>query len=144
MHKLLIAVDGSELALDAVHHALGLIAQGLRADLVLANVQEPATLYEMVVVHDPKALREVSASAGAHLLAPAEALVTQAGVTFESVVETGDPVNTLLDIAQRYDCDGVVVGARGVGNLRGTLMGSVSQKMVQTSTLPVTVVKHID
>jgi len=45
MLKILIAVDGSELSLDAVRHALALAKEGLQIDLVLANVQESATLY---------------------------------------------------------------------------------------------------
>ena len=53
MLKILIAVDGSELSLDGVHHALALVGQGLQATMVLANVQEPATLYELVTTRDP-------------------------------------------------------------------------------------------
>ena len=44
MIKILIAVDGSALSLDAVHHVLRLVQDGLRASVVLANVQEPASL----------------------------------------------------------------------------------------------------
>ena len=40
MLKILIAVDGSELSLDGVHHALALVRQGLQATMVLAHVQE--------------------------------------------------------------------------------------------------------
>ena len=144
MFKLLIAVDGSELALDAVRHALSLVHAGLRASLVLANVQESATLYEMVVAHDPLVLQEVSQGAGSHQLHAAQDLVKAAGVEFESVVESGDPVNALLDIAERFEVDAIIVGAKGHGNLRGALMGSVSQQLVNSSPLPVTVVKHAD
>lgn len=144
MLKILIAVDGSELSLDAVQHALTLVQQGLQASFVLANVQEGATLYEMVVAHDPLVLQEVSHDAGAHLLAPAQALLSAAGVDFESVVESGDPVNMLLDIVEREACDGVILGARGHGNIRGSLLGSVSQQLVHACPVPVTVVKHAE
>ena len=60
--KILIPVDGSALSLEAVRHALGLIGQGLRADLVLANVQAPASLYEIVVAHDPNVIKDGAAS----------------------------------------------------------------------------------
>jgi nucleotide-binding universal stress UspA family protein len=144
MLKILIAVDGSELSLDAVRYALSLLQQGLRASLVLANVQESATLYEVVVAHDPVVLQEVSQEAGSHQLSAAQELVTAAGVAFECVVESGDPANMLLDIAEREECDAVFVGAKGHGNIRGALMGSVSQKMVQDCPVPVTVVKHAE
>jgi len=95
----------------------------------------------MVVAHDPLVLQEVSQGAGSHQLAAAEELVKAAGVRYESVVESGDPVNMLLDIVEREACAAVIVGAKGHGNLRGALMGSVSQKMVQDCPVPVTVVK---
>ncbi len=142
MLKILIAVDGSELSLDAVRYALSLLQQGLRARLLLANVQESATLYEVVVAHDPLVLQEVSQEAGSHQLAAAQQLVSAAGVAFESVVESGDPANMLLDIVEREACGAVILGAKGHGNLRGALMGSVSQQMVQDCRVPVTVVKH--
>jgi len=142
MLKILIAVDGSELSLDAVRYGVALVQQGLQASFVLANVQEPATLYEMVVAHDPQVLHEVSNSAGTHLLAAAESLLHKAALPFESVVESGDPVNTLLDIVERLQCDAVLLGARGHGNLAGALMGSVSHQLVHACPVPVTVVKH--
>ncbi len=142
MLKLMIAVDGSELSLHAVRHALTLVQQGLQAQFVLANVQEPATLYEVVVAHDPQVLEVVSHDAGTHLLASAETLVKAAGVPYESVVESGDPGNTLLDLVERLAIDAVILGAKGHGNLLGAFMGSVSQQMVQACPVPVTVVKQ--
>ena len=67
MIKILIAVDGSALSLDAVHHVLRLVQDGLRASVVLANVQEPASLYELVVSRDPDLIAAASLEAGDHL-----------------------------------------------------------------------------
>ena len=68
-----------------------LVGNGMAASFVLANVQEPATLYEMVTAHDPEVLDRVAAEAGEHLLQPAEALLRAAGVPFESEIAVGDP-----------------------------------------------------
>ena len=78
--KILLPIDGSAASLDAVRQALRMIQDGLRASLVLANVQEPATLYEMLLAHDAEVIEQVSAKAGLHLLEPAQALVRAAGV----------------------------------------------------------------
>lgn len=142
MLKMLIAVDGSELSLDAVRHALRLREQGLAAGLVLANVQEPASLYEMLTVRDPQRLQGLSASAGDHSLQAARQLCDAAGVDYEFEVAYGDPAHTLLDIAERYDCSQVLAGARGKGGLGEGGLGSVAQELMHVSPLPVTIVKH--
>ncbi|MBC7618443.1 MAG: universal stress protein, partial [Candidatus Saccharibacteria bacterium] len=59
--KLLIPVDGSELSLEAVRFAVRVLLAGLRGEVVLANVQEPASLYELIVAHDPDVIDQVSA-----------------------------------------------------------------------------------
>jgi len=140
--KILIPVDGSALSLEAVRHALGLIGQGLRADLVLANVQAPASLYEIVVAHDPNVIKDVSAGAGAHLLEPAQALCRTAGVAFECEVVSGDPVAALCDLAEEYGCSAFVIGARGKGALASALLGSVSHALANVSPVPVTIVRQ--
>ncbi|MBG9389387.1 universal stress protein [Caenimonas aquaedulcis] len=142
MQKILIAVDGSELSLDAVRHALALRRQGLEAEFVLANVQEPASLYELLTIRDPERVQGMTASAGDHLLERARELCNAAGASYECEIASGDPAHTLLDIAERFSCDAIIVGARGHGGLLGTHLGSVSQVLAETSSIPVTVVKH--
>jgi nucleotide-binding universal stress UspA family protein len=139
--KILVPVDGSSLSLDAVRHALSLIRQGLRADLVLANVQAPASLYEIVVAHDPDVIKNVSDGAGAHLLEPARDLCRKAGVAFECEVVSGDPVNALCDLAEQYGCAQIVIGAHGKGALASALLGSISHALAHASPVPVTIVK---
>lgn len=141
--KILLPVDGSEASLDAVREALSLVRAGLRASVVVANVQEPATLYEMLLAHDPDVIEEVAAKAGLHLLEPALALVREAGVEFEVEVARGDPAHTLVDIVERFACDLVVMGARGMGTLRSALLGSVSHEVLHAAPVPVLIVKHV-
>jgi len=144
MFKILIAVDGSDLSLDGVHHALGLVRQGLAASIVLANVQEPATLYEMVTARDADLIAAASLEAGEHLMAPARALLDAAGVSYETDIGVGDVSHTLVDMIERSGCDLVVIGARGQGAISSALLGSVSQEVAHASPVPVTIVKHAD
>ena len=140
--KILVAVDGSPAALEAVRQALRMIDDGLRASLVLANVQEPATLYEMLLAHDPELIEQVSAKAGLHLLEPAQALARAAGVEHEIEVAAGDPAHTLIDILENFGCDMVVMGARGLGTLRSAMLGSVSHEVLHAAQVPVLIVKQ--
>lgn len=140
MLKILLPVDGSEAALLAVHHALQLVGAGLKARFVVANVQESATLYELVVAHDPKVLQQVSEAAARDLVRPAVALLSTAGQQVETALASGDPAHMLAEILESHGCDAVIMSARG-GGLRAAVLGSVSQEMVQRSAVPVTLVK---
>ncbi|HET7526245.1 MAG TPA: universal stress protein [Burkholderiaceae bacterium] len=144
MLKILLPVDGSPASLDAVRHALRLRANGLMARFVLANVQEPANLYELMTAHDPDVLQQVSAGAGAHVLEPAEALLKAASAVWEREIASGDPGHVLAEIIERHKIDAVVMGARGLGAARSAVAGSVSHWLLTHGPVPVTVVRHLD
>jgi nucleotide-binding universal stress UspA family protein len=142
--KILLPVDGTPTALEAVHHALALVRAGLKASFVLANVQDTPTLYEIVTAQDPEVIDEVRRGAAADLIAPAAALLDGAGVEYEVEVASGDPAHTLVDIAERLACDAIVIGAERRGGIASVLIGSVSQSLIHDSPVPVTVVHRRD
>ena len=139
--KILLPVDGSDLSLKAVRLAVSLLQQGLSGSLVLANVQEPATLYEMVVAPDGEVLKRVSTAAGVDTLEKAEALLMAEGVVYEREIATGDPAHTIVDIGERFGCDMIVMGARGISAMRSALLGSVSNEVLHAAQVPVVIVK---
>ncbi len=132
--KMLLAVDGSSASLQAVRRALALAAEGLEARYVLVNVQPPANLYEVVTAHDPDVIREVRGAAGADLLAPAEALLDEAGADYESEVAGGEPAHLIVELAENYGCDAIVLGGRG----------EVAQAVLAASPVMVIVVPEPD
>jgi nucleotide-binding universal stress UspA family protein len=142
--KILLPIDGSPAALEAVMFAIRLAGDGLNTTAVLANVQEHASLYELMVAHDPQVIEQVSADAGANILKPAQALLQDAGIAFESEIAIGDPAHTLVDILENYGCDLVVMGARGTSTLRSALMGSVSNELLHAAGVPVMIVKSLE
>lgn len=142
MLRILVAVDGSALALDAVRHALMLLRRGgLQATLVLGHVQQEASLLELAT-HGGDTMAAASVEAAQDLLASAVALVDAAGVVYETEIGLGAVAATLVDMVERCGCDALIVGARGLGGLRGAWLGSVSQDLVHHCPVPVTVVKH--
>ncbi|MEP7099092.1 MAG: universal stress protein [Burkholderiales bacterium] len=139
--KILLPVDGSENALEAVRHALRLASDGLRASYVLANVQEPASLYEVVVAHNAEVIEQVSEAAAEHSLAPAQALLRAAGLEFETEIGHGDPGHQIVDIAERCACDLIILGARGMEPLEGAL-GSAADSVLRHASVPVMIVRR--
>lgn len=139
--KILLPVDGSAVSLAAVRFVIRMSLSGLKTSVVLANVQEPASLYELVVAHDPQVIESVSAAAGAHTLEAAEALLKGANIEYECEVATGDPAHTLVDILERFGCELVVMGASGMSSLRSALLGSVSNEVLHAAGVPVMIIK---
>ena len=139
--NILLPVDGSARSLDAVHHALRLVDDGLRATFVLANVQAPSSLYEMVVVHDAEALRRMATEAGEHAVAAADALLSARDVTHTTEVVAGDPARKLLDLIDEEQCQVVIMGAHGEGD-SGAALGSVAQAVLKASPVPVMIVRR--
>ncbi|MBI5720484.1 MAG: universal stress protein [Burkholderiales bacterium] len=143
--KILLPVDGSADALAAVRHALRWAGAAAAAEVtfVLANVQEPASLYEVVVAHDAERIKALKREAGADLISAAEALLDAAGAAYESDVTAGAPEHLIVELAETYGCDAIVMGARGQGaGPEAGGLGSVALAVLQASPLPVTVVRH--
>ncbi|MDH3671913.1 MAG: universal stress protein [Gammaproteobacteria bacterium] len=69
---------------------------------------------------------------GDHMLETAKQVARDHGVKdIRKVIEDGDPAQRILACADRENADLVVVGSRGLSDLKGMLMGSVSHKLIQ-------------
>jgi nucleotide-binding universal stress UspA family protein len=75
------------------------------------------------------------------LLAPAAEKVRAAGVPYTTQIEAGDAATTIARRADALQCEGIVMGTRGMGAIANLLLGSVAVKVVHLANLPVTLVK---
>lgn len=142
--KILLPVDGSERGLESVHLALRLIRSGLGAHIVLANVQSPPSLYEVVVAHDAEVIREVSEAAAAHALEAARALLRAAGVAHEDEVGVGDAAHVLAEMAERHACEMVILGSHGSGTTGSAALGDVARGLVGDGRWAVLIAADVD
>ncbi|MEO6122414.1 MAG: universal stress protein [Ilumatobacteraceae bacterium] len=62
------------------------------------------------------------------------------GIEPEVVLRDGPPTLVLIDLAEEYDADLVVVGSRGVGQAAVFALGSTAARLTEVSTRPVVVV----
>ena len=56
-------------------------------------------------------------------------------------VETGSIHKAIIKVAEAEGSDMIVMGSRGLGLFKGAILGSVSQKVVEESKIPVMVIK---
>jgi nucleotide-binding universal stress UspA family protein len=76
-----------------------------------------------------------------------EGLIVSSGIfTFQKkirseFIQAEDPADAICDFCKSADADLVIVGRRGMGFLKGLLLGSVSEKVVKNSPCSVLVAK---
>jgi nucleotide-binding universal stress UspA family protein len=89
--------------------------------------------------------REVN-EAERHWLTDASEQATErlrrAGLVVSSVIEEGDPKESLVEAARTWNADTIFVGARGLGRVERLLLGSVSSATVAHAPCTVEVVRH--
>lgn len=136
--NILVPVDGSANSLRALKHAAERFRDSPHAHLLLLNVQ-PALPSSR---HVPRAMiKDHHQRMSEEALAPARALAERLGVMFDCYVRVGEPAEVIAGFAQRTRCWEIVMGTRGLGRMRGLLLGSVTTKVVHLATVPVTLVK---
>jgi nucleotide-binding universal stress UspA family protein len=72
---------------------------------------------------------------GTRLVDDARWQAENAGVAkVTGLVEDGDPAHRIVEVARREQVDLIVMGRRGLGDLKGLLLGSVTHKVAQAAT----------
>ena len=56
-------------------------------------------------------------------------------------VKSGHIAKSILEVADEEGSDMIIMGSRGLGLLKGVLIGSVSQKVIEEAKIPVMVIK---
>ena len=128
--RILVAVDGSGYANRAVEFA-GDMAAAYDAELVVLYVETNGPL--------PKELQDFATSEDLSHAQIVERILETATDRVKShgakkvrrLVREGDPTAEIIAAANENKADVIVMGRRGVGALRGLLIGSVSHKVTQ-------------
>lgn len=131
---LLAPIDGSEHATKALDLACNLARQSGGKIVVLSVYRHHSPLE---TTHSLVKGREQIESPDAVLSRLAREAVDQGvaratanGVSdVEGVVKRGPPARTIVQVAKERDADAIVMGSRGLGDVEGFLLGSVSHKV---------------
>ena len=134
----LACVDGSETGYKAADFAIAL-ASRLQSRLIFLNiVGATASEKEYNITADMVGSFEVL---GMEALTKCREKAASIGVQSEILQGAGDPGDEILKHAKRLDCDLIVIGKMGLGKAEKLFLGSVSQKIVNGSAVPVVLVK---
>jgi len=140
-----LAVDGSRPGLRAAAYLCrlhaGMGAEGGALHVHLVNVQPhiAAGSARGVVSRAQIDAYQHKQSEGA--MRAVRQLFDRFGLGYSCHERTGAYPDTIIRVAREHDCGRIVMGTRGLGPVRGLLLGSVTFAVVHRSTLPVTLVK---
>lgn len=142
--NILVAVDGSKGAQEALSVAVGL-QSSCGADLLILTVYRHHSLLEasmsMVRPDDPSPPDDSMRDHAKGIAEKAKDFAIGAGSgSVRAFVKVGQPARTIVKFAGEHDVDVIVVGSRGLGDVEGFLLGSVSHKITSLADCPVLVV----
>ncbi|MEX0922473.1 MAG: universal stress protein [Rhodovibrionaceae bacterium] len=142
--KILVAVDGSQGALDALQVAIE-IQQKFDSELLLLCVYRHHSLLEasmsMVRPEEPKSLDTSMEDYASEVIKQAKAQAEQSGAKkLRGFIKAGPPARTIVKFSKDRQANLIVLGSRGLGDIEGYLLGSVSHKVTSLADCPVLVV----
>jgi nucleotide-binding universal stress UspA family protein len=136
--KIFVPTDFSSCSQEAIVYAV-FLAERLNATLLLAHVLAPVGCpVDMAVMNAP----EIERMNAKRALGRMARLWREKGIQIETALLTGDPAALIVEKAKRCDADLIVMGTHGRRGLAHMLMGSVAEKVVRHSPLPVLTVRH--
>jgi len=142
--KILVPVDGSDRALSAVELAVEL-QNKFDAELLLLCVYRHYSLLEasmsMVRPENPERLDDSMREYATNVAETAKQHAKQHGSkNVRAFVKSGPPARTIVTFARDKNVNLIVLGSRGLGDVEGYLLGSVSHKVTSLSHCPTLVV----
>jgi nucleotide-binding universal stress UspA family protein len=138
---ILVPTDGSDEALKGARHAIELAADiggSIHALYVIDLPNAPRAPY---IIQDEEEVREEYEKFGEEVTEEVAEMAAEAGVDCETVLRRGSVNERIVDYAEDEGIDLIVVGTGYRGKL-GALIGSTAEKVVRTSTVPVTTVRR--
>ena len=141
--KILLAIEDSKFSEAAAQ----MVIRQMRADgaeVCILHVAEPKWLvldYELGQLGQIEAAREDALQQGKELLARVEPVVAAAGFRTTTALEEGDARFVIVDRAEQWQADAIVMGSHGRKGLGRLLLGSVAEHVARHAHCTVMIVR---
>jgi len=135
--KILVPIDGSIYSEKSLERASEFV-DAFGSSLILIYVVEKSIPINLL---DRKEYLEILRKFGTNVLEKANKKLSKKGITTKVLLKEGNIVNEIEKIAKKEKCDLILVGSKGLGSVARLLLGSVSNKISQTSPCSVLIVK---
>lgn len=138
---LLVPTDGSEHAAVAARRGLDLAA-ALDASVHLLTVADTSLERRFPHLFADDEARHAREASSNDCLTPLVDDARERGVDATTAIRTGVPATEIVGYAREHDVDSIVMGTRGRSAIHRFLLGSVTTRVVQTSSVPVLTVRN--
>ena len=145
--KIMVPLDGSELAECVIPYVEGLVGQGEVEAIVFVRVVRPvinpASFDEGMsyIPEDWSKLEAEKKASAENYLKKVVSRLKQNGVKFQTEVLVGRIGNSLLDYIKANDFNLIVIATHGRSGLSRWVRGSVADKILSASHIPVLMVR---
>ncbi|WP_338741819.1 universal stress protein [Haloplanus salilacus] len=138
---ILVPTDGSDAALAALDHALS-IADRFDATVHALYVVETDPIGHSAPALDRDSVREALQDEGERAVAAVEERSAERGVASTGDVIEGVPETAILDYVDEGGIDLIAMGTHGRDGLDRYLVGSVTERVIRRTHVPVVVVRE--
>jgi len=142
--KILVPLDGSERAAKALVHALEL-AKRLGSKVTLIHVVPSLPPYINTAVdrlgHAQQSIVNELLRHGKEMLEQVVSSNSDKGIEIDTYTVMGQPADEILEKAKSENYDLIVMGSRGLGEIKGYIMGSVSNRVSRHASCPVLIIR---
>lgn len=150
MPRVLIATDGSDVAVAAARRGLSLLAPDSEVTvitvvpLIMPVTGIPQAGIGTGFVADSQIIEDAEDARLDSARADVDATVAALGIEATGRVEHGFPGETICDVARGDRFELIVIGSRGAGVLKRVLLGSVTEHVLRHAPCPVLVVREVE
>lgn len=139
--KILVPVDGSDTSSRALKYAHDLAKQMAKPAKLVVVAVDDALFPGVERKIGAEAARQHHADNFGRMLGPARRALARSKIECAYLEVVDGIADGILSAIGRQKADLVVMGSRGNGAIKGTLLGSVSMKVLANSPVPVTIVR---
>ncbi|TXH69663.1 MAG: universal stress protein [Thiothrix sp.] len=136
LERILVAVDGSYQSERAIAQA-AFLAQFTQAEVIVVVAYNPITKLRRRGLLPNEEIVEAMRLDAHELASEATALLAAKKVNVRAIAARGDPAEAIVTLAEDEKVSLIIMGHRGLGNMKRFLLGSVTERVLQTSSIPV-------
>ncbi len=135
--NILVPLDGSKYSEKALLHACDM-AKNYQSRLILLYVVEKLISINPL---DRKAYLEMLRKVGNNVLLAGKKIATKQGMDSKIVIKEGNIANEIIKLAKKEQCNLIIVGNKGLGATARFFLGSISNKLANSSPCSILIVK---